>query len=134
LVSAGTGSLAVSSSVIAWSRDDRHDFAHLGVGRVGGVIGGETGQLKIVKPASDAMFSGPNTYAGTTTSTARLEYSTCLGPGSTVAGTTVASGGTLQLQGGSTSGAEALAIAASGRAVKPARVVNVTARIVTAAC
>jgi autotransporter-associated beta strand protein len=65
--------------------------------------------------AGEFVFSGANTYSGTTTISAgvlNIQHASALG--TTAAGTTVASGAALQIQGGINVGNEALALNGSG--------------------
>ncbi len=97
-----------------------------GNGTVAGTI--TTGSGTLTKDGAGTWtLSGANTYTGTTTVSAgvlNIQNNTALG--TTAAGTTVANGATLQLQGGITVGAEALTISGSGPASQNGALVNVS--------
>ncbi|NNM72740.1 autotransporter-associated beta strand repeat-containing protein [Enterovirga aerilata] len=88
----------------------------------GGTFGGTLTNAVPANPLNLALtggaltLSGANSYDGTTAvgagATLNVQSATALG--TTAAGTTVASGGTLQLQGGIAVGAEALSLAGTG--------------------
>ena len=76
---------------------------------------------------STFTLSGANTYNGATTiSGGVLNIRNATGLGTTVAGTTVASGATLQLQGGITVGTESLNITGTGATGQTGALVNVS--------
>ena len=80
------------------------------------VANGDATAPTVTKAGSGVMvFSGANTYSGATTVSAgvlNIQNATALG--TTAAGTTVASGAALQLQGGISVGAETLALSGTG--------------------
>ena len=82
-------------------------------GTISASLGGVASLTKTT--SGTAILSGANTYTGTTTISAgvlNIQQATALG--TTAAGTTVASGAALQLQGGITVGAEALTLNGTG--------------------
>jgi len=109
-----TGSLAVASAItnnamLAFNRSNNMtqgtDFSST-ISGTGGVIQAGSGTL---------IFSGSNTYTGATAINAgALNLQNASGLGTTAAGTTVASGAALQLQGGISVGAEALTLSGTG--------------------
>ena len=79
--------------------------------------------------AGTLVFSGANTYTGTTTITSgilNVQSATGLGTTGGGAGTTVSNGGTLQLQGGITVGNESLSISGTGAVGENGALVNVS--------
>ncbi|WP_395736830.1 autotransporter-associated beta strand repeat-containing protein [Prosthecobacter sp.] len=87
-----------------------------------GTVTNQANALNLVKTgAGTQTLSGPNNYTGTTAVNAGiLSIGSNTGLGTTTAGTTVASGASLELQGGITVGAEALSIAGTGSATNGA--------------
>jgi autotransporter-associated beta strand protein len=82
-------------------------------GSVSAILGGSGALVKT--NAGTVTLSGANTYSGATTITnGALNIQNANALGSTAAGTTVASGAALELQGGVTVGAEALTLNGSG--------------------
>jgi len=109
-----TGSLSTSSSIVnngvlAFNRSDTitqgTDF--------NSVISG-TGSLTL-SGTGNLVLTGANTYSGSTTiSAGAMNIQNASALGTTAAGTTVASGAALQLQGGISVGAEALTLSGTG--------------------
>jgi autotransporter-associated beta strand protein len=115
-----------------------------GNGEIQGQIGGTTGNaaalssLQIVKTGTGTWtLSGANTYTRLTTVSAgilNIRHSSALGavlsneaiPSAANAGTTVASGATLQLQNNISVGAEALSLAGSGASGQNGALVNIS--------
>jgi autotransporter-associated beta strand protein len=78
-----------------------------------GIIGGTGGLIK--DGASTQILTGANTYSGlTTVSTGVLNIQNASALGTTAAGTNVTTGAALQIQGGITTGAEALTLSGTG--------------------
>ena len=89
-----------------------------------GTISGAGGITK--DETSKQIFSGPNSYAGTTNVNAGiLNIQNNTGLGTVAGGTVVATGATLQLQGTITVGAEALTLNGTGAAMQNGALVNV---------
>ena len=81
----------------------------------GGVIAGSGNTLTLNNAAATLTLTGANTYTGTTTITAgvvNIQNANALG--TTAAGTSVASGAALQIQGGIAAAAEALTLNGTG--------------------
>src|SRR5260370_8686716 len=72
-------------------------------------------------------LTGADTFTGATTISAGiLNIQNATGLGTTVSGTTISTGPTLQLQGGITVGAEALTITGTGASAQTAPLLNVS--------
>ncbi|MEI7864523.1 MAG: autotransporter-associated beta strand repeat-containing protein [Chthoniobacterales bacterium] len=83
-------------------------------GSISAILAGSTATL-LKTNAGTVTLSGANTYAGATTITnGALNVQNNTGLGTTAAGTTVASGAALELQGGLSIGAETLALNGTG--------------------
>jgi fibronectin-binding autotransporter adhesin len=94
-----------------------------------GVLGDGTGTLALTVNTTRGVttLTGANTYTGATNVSAgilNIQNATALG--TTAAGTTVSSGGTLQIQGGITVGAEALTLNGIGTTGQNGALVNVS--------
>jgi fibronectin-binding autotransporter adhesin len=103
------GNITLGAATLTTGGDNTSPAAYAGV------ISSSTGGSLIKIGTGTQTLSGANTYNGTTTvSNGILNIQNATGLGSTAAGTTVANGATLQLQGGVTVGAEALTISGAG--------------------
>src|SRR5204863_394489 len=98
----------------------------VGGGSIASIIGTASGTL--TKSGTGRWtLTGANTYTGSTSINVgilNIQNSTSLG--TTASGTTIASGATLQLQGGISVGAEALSLSGSGAAGQNGALVNVS--------
>src|SRR5260370_27337456 len=97
-----------------------------GDGTVSSIIGTTSGTL--TKSGTGTWtLTGADTFTGATTISAGiLNIQNATGLGTTVSGTTISSGATLQLQGGITVGAEALTITGTGASGQNGALVNVS--------
>jgi autotransporter-associated beta strand protein len=127
-IASDTGTLTLSDSVVvSGTIANGLVLQGAGSGWVSGIISGTGNLTRSSVGTGTWTLSGPNTYSGLTTVSNILNVRNNSALGSTIAGTTVSAGGSLQLQGGVTIAGEALTLTAVvGSNALPNGLVNVS--------